>query len=434
MQTQIETISSLERRLTMSLPADTIEKEVSDRLRQLTRTVKMHGFRPGKVPLKLVQQQYGPQVRSEVIGDAVQKGFEQAVQQNKLRVAGYPKIEPKDEADKTQISFAATFEIYPEIKLGDISGAKIERLALAVSDADVDKTIEILRKQRVTWSPAERAAADGDRVTVDFTGRLDGVEFPGGKGEGMAIVLGEGRMLPDFEKGVAGIKAGETRSFDVKFPDDYQAENLRGKTAQFEAAATKVEAPVLPALDAEFARTLGVTDGDIAKMRTEVRGNVEREVAKRIESDLKSKVMQALIDSTPLDLPKSLVDMEIERMMQSMRAEFESRGMKMDQMPINPQMFEEQGKRRVSLGLIIGELIKVKELKPKPDMVKKQIEDYAQSYEHPAEVVKWIYSEPQRYSEFEALALEAGVVKWVIDNAKLEDKAIGFDELMAKAA
>lgn len=434
MQTQIETISSLERRLTMSLPADTIEKEVSDRLRQLTRTVKMHGFRPGKVPLKLVQQQYGPQVRSEVIGDAVQKGFEQAVQQNKLRVAGYPKIEPKDAADKTQISFAATFEIYPEIKLGDISGARIERLALAVSDADVDKTIEILRKQRVTWSPAERAAADGDRVTVDFTGRLDGVEFPGGKGEGMAIVLGEGRMLPDFEKGVAGIKAGETRSFDVKFPDDYQAENLRGKTAQFEAAATKVEAPVLPALDAEFAKTLGVTDGDIAKMRTEVRGNVEREVAKRIESDLKSKVMQALIDSTPLDLPKSLVDMEIERMMQSMRAEFESRGMKMDQMPINPQMFEEQGKRRVSLGLIIGELIKVKELKPKPDMVKKQIEDYAQSYEHPAEVVKWIYSEPQRYSEFEALALEAGVVKWVIDNAKLEDKAIGFDELMAKAA
>ena len=331
MQTQIETISSLERRLTLSLPAGTIEKEVSDRLKQLTRTVKMHGFRPGKVPMKLVQQQYGPQVRSEVIGDAVQKGFDQAVQQNKLRVAGYPKIEPREAPDTTHISFAATFEIYPEIALGDIAGAKIERLTLAVTDADVDKTIEILRKQRVTWSPAERAAADGDRVTVDFTGRLDGVEFPGGKGQAMPIVLGEGRMLPDFEKGIAGIKAGETRAFGVKFPDDYSAENLKGKTAQFEATATAVASPLLPALDEAFARSLGVSDGDIAKMRAEVRGNVEREVAKRIESDLKSKAMQALIDSTPLELPRSLIDMEIERMVQSMRADFEARGMKMDQ-------------------------------------------------------------------------------------------------------
>ncbi len=432
MQTQIETISSLERRLTLSLPSDSIEKEVSDRLKQLTRTVKMHGFRPGKVPLKLVQQQYGPQVHSEVIGNAVQKGFDQAVQENKLRVAGYPRIEPKDEADKSQIAFAATFEIYPEIKLGDVSGSKIERLALTVADADVDKTIEILRKQRVTWVAAERAAAEGDRVTVDFTGKLDGVEFAGGKGQ-MPIVLGEGRMLPDFEKGISGMKTGESRTFDVKFPDDYSAENLKGKTAQFDATATAVEAPVLPAIDAELAKSLGVADGDTDKMRTEVRGNVEREVAKRIEADLKSKVMQALVDSTPIELPKSLVDMEIERMVQSMRADFEARGMKMDQLPINPQMFEEQGRRRVSLGLIIGELVKVKELKPKPDLVKKQIEDYAQSYEHPAEVVKWIYSDPQRYSEFEALALEASVVKWVIDNAKVEDKPIGFDELMAKA-
>lgn len=434
MPTQIETISQLERRLTLSMPSDSIEKEVSERLKKLSRTVRMHGFRPGKVPIKLVTQQYGPQVRGEVLGDEVQKAFDQAVQDNKLRVAGYPRIEPKTDAGGDQIAFTATFEVYPELKLGDVSAAKIERLTLEVSDKDVDGTIEVLRKQRVQWAPASRAAAEGDRVTVDFTGSLDGVEFPGGKGAGVPVVLGEGRMLPDFEKGITGLATGESRVIDVAFPEDYAAKELAGKTAKFDIKAVKVEAPKLPEVDAEFAKQFGVADGDVAKMRAEVRANVEREVAKRIESDLKNKVMQALVDSTPVELPRSLVEGEVQRLVQSARADLESRGVKMEQLPINPQLFEEQGKRRVALGLIIGELVKANDLKPKPDQVKVMVEEHAQSYEQPGEVIRWVYSDPQRYAEFEGLALEANVVKWVLGAAKVEEKPVSFDELMGRSA
>lgn len=434
MPTQIETISQLERRLTLSMPSESIEKEISERLKKLSRTVRMHGFRPGKVPLKLVTQQYGPQVRGEVLGDQVQKAFDQAVQENQLRVAGYPRIEPKTDAGADQIAFVATFEVYPEVKLGDVASARIERMSLVVSDADVNSTIEVLRKQRTRWVETDRAAQDGDRVTVDFTGTLDGIEFPGGKGANVPMVLGEGRMLPDFEKGIVGMAPGASRVIDVAFPDEYGAKELAGKTARFDVKVSKVEAPKLPEVDAEFARQLGVADGDVVKMRAEVRANVEREVAKRVESDLKSKVMQVLVDTTPVELPKSLVEMEVQRLVQSARSDLEARGMRMEQLPINPQAFEEQGKRRVALGMIVGELVKANDLKPKPDQVKTLVEEHAQSYEQPGEVIRWVYSDPQRYAEFEALALEANVVKWVLGAARVEDKPVSFDELMGRSA
>ena len=434
MQTNLETLSQLERRLTMAVPAQEIDKEIEERLKKLSRTVRMHGFRPGKVPLKIVAQQYGPQVRSEVIGDAVQKAFDRAVEENKLRVAGNPRIEPNVVEDTSQLSFAATFEVYPELKLGDISGVRLEKPVLAVNDADVVRTLEVLRKQRVTYVPAERAAQAQDRVTVDFTGRIDGAEFAGGKGSDVQVVLGEGRMLEGFESNITGMAAGQSKTFEVKFPENYGNKDLAGKTASFEVKASKVEAPVLPALDAEFAKALGVADGDTEKMRIEVRANVEREVKKRIEADIKQKAMQALLDSTQLELPKSLVAMEMQRLVQSTRSDLEARGVKLDQLPINPELFEAQARRRVGLGLIIGELVSAKQLAPKDEQIRTLVEDYAQTYEQPGEMVRWLYSERQRLAEFEGLAIESNVVAWVLQNARVEEKAVSFDEFMNKAA
>ncbi len=417
----------------MAVPAEQIDREVDQRLRKLSRTVRMDGFRPGKVPLKIVAQHYGPQVRSEVIGDAVQKAFSAVVQEQKLKVAGYPRIERKEGGDEKQLTFSATFEIYPEVKLGDLSAVKIQRPSHAVDDADVDRTIEILRKQRVSWEAAGRASQPGDRVTVDFTGRIDGNEFPGGKGSAMAVVIGEGRVLPDFEAGLTGVSAGEQKIFPVAFPADYPGKEIAGKTASFEVSVQKIEAPKLPAVDAEFARSLGVTDGDIVKMREEVKANVEREVKKRVQGEVKQKVMQALIDSATLELPKSLVEIELQRVVQQARADLEARGVKLERLPVNPEALEAQARRRVTLGLILGELVKSHELGAKPEQVRALVTEHAQTYEQPFEVVRWVYSEPQRLNEFEGLAVESNVVSWVLGRAKVEDKAISFDELMGAA-
>jgi len=421
----------LERRLSMSVPVQDVERQVDDRLKKLARNVKLPGFRPGKVPMKLVVQQYGPQVRSEVLGDAVQKAFSDAVKEANLKVAGYPRIEKKDGAsDAPALEFSATFEVYPEVKVGDVSATKIERPTLVVDDAAVERTLEILRKQRVTYVLAERAARDGDRLTVDFEGKIGGEGFPGGKAASFAFLLGEKRMLPEFEASALGMKAGESRSFQVKFPEDYHGKEVAGKTADFTVEVKKVEEPKLPELDAEFARKLGVADGDLAKMRSEVRANVEREVKKRVEGRLKSQALQALLDAAPMELPKSLVEMEHQHLVQQAMAELQARGVKMERMPFEPQAFEASAKRRVALGLIINELARAEKLQPKPAQVRALIEAESQSYEHPAEVVKWFYMQPQRLSEMESLALESNVVSWVLSKAKVEDKAAAFEDLM----
>jgi trigger factor len=431
MAVNVEQLGTLERRLSMSVPVQDVERQVDDRLKKLARNVKLPGFRPGKVPMKLVVQQYGPQVRSEVLGDAVQKTFSDAVKEANLKVAGYPRIEKKDGAsDAPALEFSATFEVYPEVKVGDVSAMKIERPTLVVDDAAVERTLEILRKQRVTYAHVERAARDGDRLTVDFEGKIGGEGFPGGKAAGFAFLLGEKRMLPEFEASALGMKAGESKSFQVKFPEDYHGKEVAGKTADFTVEARKVEEPKLPELDAEFAKQLGVADGDLAKMRSEVRANVEREVKKRVEARLKSQALQALLDAAPMELPKSLVEMEHQHLVQQAMAELQARGVKMERMPFEPQAFEASAKRRVALGLIINELARAEKLQPKPAEVRALIEAESQSYEHPAEVVKWFYMQPQRLSEMESLALESNVVSWVLSKAKVEDKAAAFEELM----
>jgi trigger factor len=431
----VETLGTLERRVSMSVPVADIEKQVGDRLKKLARDVRMPGFRPGKVPMKMVEQTYGPQVRNEVLGDAVQKSFSDVVKQANLKVAGYPKIEAKGEPNDKALEFSATFEVYPEVKVGDLAAVTIEQPKTAVSDADVDKTIEILRKQRSRFVPATRAAQDGDRLAVDFDGSIDGAPFEGGKAAGFQFVLGEGRMLPEFETAARGLGAGESRSFKLKFPDDYHGKAVAGKEAVFELKVAAVEEPQLPALDAEFAKALGVADGDLAKMRSEVRANVERETKKRVDARLKQQALQALLDSTPMELPKSLVEAESQALVERAAAELQGRGMKPEQLPaLDPSAFADTAKRRVALGLIIGELARAESLQPKPAEVRAMVEQEAQTYESPAEVVKWFYMQPQRLQEMEGAALEANVVKWVLSKAKVQDKDIAFDDLMGAAA
>jgi len=413
----------------MALAADDIERKVDARLKQLAKNVRMPGFRPGKVPLKLIAQTYGPQVRSEVMSDAVQKSFSDAVKEANLKVAGYPRIEKK-----TELEFSATFEIYPEVKVGDLAQATIERPTVEVDDAAVDKTIEILRKQRTKFVPVERAARDGDRIAVDFKGTIDGQPFAGGEANDFGFALGEGRMLPEFEAAARGMAPGDEKTFELAFPADYHGKEVAGKKASFHMKLKKIEEPRLPELDAEFAKSLGVADGDIAKMRAEVRGNVEREVKKRIESRVKEQALQAVLAATPLEVPKSLVGMEATSMAERAVADLKARGVNPDQVPINPQAFEEAARRRVALGLIIAELKGSENLNPKPAEVRALVEQEAQSYESPAEVVKWFYMQPQRLSEMEALALETNVVKWVLTKAKVQDKPVTFDELMGAGA
>jgi trigger factor len=434
MQASLETLSVLERRLSVALPAAEINSEVENRLKHLTRTVKMHGFRPGKVPFKVVAQHYGPQVRQEVVGDAVQRSFGEAVRQQNLKVAGYPKFELGPVAEGAgELRYSATFEIYPEVVVGDISSAAVERPLLEVSEAEVDKTIEIMRKQRVRFEPAARAAGTGDRVTVDFRGTLDGAEFQGSSGKDQQVILGSGRMLPDFEAGVTGLKAGDSKTFDVRFPDDYHGREVAGKTARFELAVKQVAAPVLPEVDAAFAKGLGVADGDLTRMRAEVRSNLEREVKAKLKARLREQVMQALLDSTRVEAPKSLVQMEVERLRANARQELAARGLPItENTPLPEDLFEKQAQRRVNLGLILGEVVKAHNLHPRPEQVRALVEEQAQSYERPDEVVKWFYAAPERLRDSESAALEENVVAWALGVVKVTERRIDFDELMGK--
>ena len=433
MQSNVEDLGALERRLNFSIPQEKIETEVESRLKRLARTAKTHGFRPGKVPLKIVMQQYGPQVRQEVMGDVLQKNFSEAVRENKLRIAGYPRFEPKHGGEGAgQLEFSATFEVYPDIVLGDLSGILIEQPVINVTGPDVDNTLEVLRKQRVQYEPAERPAEKGDRINIDYSGVIDGVEFAGGKAENFTLVLGEGRLLKDFEEPLAGMSAGQSKMFEVTFPADYHGKDVAGKTATFEVRLNGVEAPKLPEVDTEFARSLGVADGNIERMRSEIQANLEREVSKRVKVKIKEQVMQTLLDTTIIQAPKALVELELERLMQDARNDLESRGMQTKNVPLPQDLFHERAQRRVSLGLILAELVKIHGLHSTPERVRAVVEDLAQSYENPDEVVKWHYSSPDRLNDAESAVLEDNVVTWVLEKVVVADKPMTLDELMGK--
>lgn len=431
---QIETTGALERKLQIAVPTTEIEKSVADRLRSISRTMKMPGFRPGKVPMKLVEQSYGPQVRAEVMGDAISKAFGSAVESEKLRVAGEPSIEARDDAGDGHVGFTATFEVYPEITLGDVGALEIERVSADVGDAEIDRTVEILRKQRVTWEASSEAARDGDRLDIDFVGTLDGVAFEGGTAQGFQFVLGEGRMLPDFENGVRGMNPGESKTILVSFPAEYGSKELAGKTASFEIKLNKVEAPKLPEVNAEFATALGVEGGDLDKMRDDVRRNLEREVGQRVRARTKNSVMEALQGLASFELPKALVASESAQLVERAKADLQSRGVDLKNMPDIPaDTFSEQAQRRVRLGLLVGEIVREQDLKAKPDQIRKQIEEFAQAYENPAEVVRYYFSNRDRLAEVEAIVVEQNVVDWALSKAKVNDRKIAFEELMDEA-
>lgn len=433
MATQLETLGSLQRRVSLDVPMADVDKEVADRLRKLSRTVKMAGFRPGKVPMRMVEQSYGASVHAEVLGDVVSKAFSDAVAEHSLRVAGQPEIDRREGAPDGVLGFSASFEVYPDVALGDVSALEIERLACPVGDTEVDKTLDILRKQRVTWNSVDREARDEDRVTIDFVGTLDGVAFQGGTATDFPFVLGQGRMLPDFETGVRGAKVDAKLEFPVAFPADYGSADLAGKTARFEVTVKKVEEPVLPALDAEFAKQFGVADGDVSRMRADVQANLEREVAQRLRSRTKAGVMQALPNLAAIDLPKALVESESQALVERAQADLQQRGMDIKNIQLPVDAFKDQAEQRVRLGLIVAEIVKSEGLQAKPDQIRKQIEEFAQSYENPGEVIRYYFSDRQRLAEVEAIVVEQNVVDWALAKARVTDKALSFDELMAQA-
>lgn len=438
MQSNLEVIGSLERRIDLAVSRAAVETEVQNRLKRLAKNVKAPGFRPGKVPLNVVNKQHGPGIRQEVLGESLQKSFSEAVAAHQLKIAGMPRFEPKAsesaEADAApaEIRFSATFEVYPEVKLGQLSGASLQRPVVTVSDADVDATLEILRKQRREFETVDRAAEKGDLARFDFKGSLNGQPFEGGEAQDFVTVVGEGRLLKAFEDNLEGLSAGQSRGFDMTFPANYQAAHLAGKDVHFDVAMKEVKAPKLPEIDAEFAKSLGIEDGDIAKLREEIKANLERETKRRVQARVKESVMEILLANAELELPKSLIGQEIERMQNKMRADIESRGGKTKEMPLTADMFKDQAERRVRLGLILAQIVEANGLGSKPEQVRALIDEYAQSYEDPQEVVQWYYQDAQRLHEVEALALEDNVVAWVVGQVKVEDVPTKFDELMGR--
>ncbi|HET9644766.1 MAG TPA: trigger factor [Burkholderiaceae bacterium] len=433
MTVTVETLDKLERRITLTLPANEINNEVESRLKKLSRTVKADGFRPGKVPLSVVAQRYGYSVHYEVMNDKVGQAFADAASQAQLRVAGQPRITPKEDSPEGTVAFDATFEVYPDVKIGDLSQIEVERVSAEVTEEAIDKTIDILRKQRRTFGQrgAEEEAAEGDRVTIDFEGKIDGEPFAGGKAEGFQFVIGEGQMLEQFDKAVRGMKTGESKTFPLQFPEDYHGKDVAGKEADFLVTMKKIEAASLPEVDEEFAKSLGIAGGTVEALRADVRRNLEREVRFRVQARNKAAVMEALLKSAELEVPKALIANEVERMTEAARAELKQRGVKdADKTPIPAEVFEPQAERRVRLGLAVAELVRRNSLQTKPEQLQAHIEELSQSYERPAEVVRWYLSDRQRIGEVEAVVIENNVTDFVLGQAKVVDKQLPFDELM----
>jgi trigger factor len=424
------TPSPLERHLTVSVPVAQIEAEIATRLKKLARTVRMQGFRPGHVPLKMVERQYGFQVRQEVLSDSVQQSFADAVRGQNYRVAGYPRFAPVQSGEgSANVEYTATFEVYPEVDLGDVSGRVVARPVTRVTDENVEGTLTTLRKQRAKYNRVERAAREGDLVNVDFEGLIAGAPFEGNKAQNFTFIVGEKRMLPDFEAAVAGMKEGETRTFPLTFPQDY-AEAVRGKTADFTITVNQVAEPELPALDSELARALGVADGSIEQLRREVRENIEKEVDKRVKGAVKEQVMENLIAGAAFHVPRALLDAEIGRMQQAAVEDLKQRGMTTQNLSLPPDLFAERATRRIKLSILVTDLVKRHDLGPRPEQVRRLVEQHSESFEQPDQLVRWYYGDPQRLAEFEALAMEDNVVEWALGKMKVEDKPTEFDELM----
>jgi len=434
MALNVETLSNLERRISISVPLQPLEAQIKQRLNQVARTAKFSGFRPGKAPMGLVNQHYGNQVRDEVYSAAVEKSFGEAVDGAKLRVAGFPNIQHKPfDAASEALEYTATFEVFPEVVLGDLSKVKIERPVLEVGEADVKKTLDVLVKQRVKFEPVKRAAKKGDRVNVTLKAFMDGEEVESTGDNGIDLVLGEAGRMSAFDDELVGGKTGATKKFDITYPEDHNPAQLAGKTVGYEVTFVSVSQPVLPEVDADFAKSLGVEDGDVEKMKAEVAESLKQEVAKRVSAKLKEQVFQALVESADFDIPRILLETEINRMMQTTEQNLKQRGADLANIQLEPTMFEDQAKRSTKLRLLLGELINTNGLHANADQVRAMVDVFSQSFERPADVVTWYYADHKRLDEPAALATEENAVSWVLSQAKVTDKKVKFDDLMGNA-
>jgi trigger factor len=423
MQVSVEAGEGLERKLKIQIPTETVDTQVESRLKSMLPRVKIDGFRPGKVPFKIVKQHYGDQVFQEVAGELIQSSFRDALTQENLNPAGDPSISTDGITPGQPIEFTATFEIYPEVALAPVSAIKVEKIKSEVTDADVDKMIETLRKQRSSWTVVERDAADGDKVMINFKGTVDGEAFEGGSAENVPVVLGSDAMIPGFEENLKGHKAGDETTFKVNFPADYQAEHLAGKEAEFAVTVQSVEEPTLPEVDEEFAKLFGVEDGGIDKLREDIRGNMERELGNRIRAELKNAVMDQLIEHNPLDVPDAIVRQEAETLQKQTAA----------QMPGSEQPLEaymDDATRRVKLGLILAEVVKTAAIQPDAEKVRERVEAMSKDYEDPDEFVRYYQSNPQLLRGIETLVMEDMVVDWIVDQAEVSETKRSFDDLM----
>lgn len=434
MALNVETISKLERRITITVPLQPLEAQIQQRLVQMSRTAKFAGFRPGKAPMGLVNQQYGNQVRDEVYSGAVEQSFGDAVEENKLRVAGYPNIEHKPFSSASDtLEYTATFEVFPEVVFGDLSKLKIERPVLEVGEADVKKTLDVLVKQRVSYEPVKRAAKKGDRINITLNASIDGKEVESTGDTGIDLVLGEAGRVESFDDKLAGSKAGSSKQFEITYPADHNPEQLAGKTVAYDVTYISVSQPKLPELDAEFAKSLGIEDGDVEKMKAEIKESLNQEVAKRVSAKVKEQVFQALVESADFEIPRVLLGTEINRMMQTTEQNLKQRGADLSNIKLEPAMFEDQAKRSTKLRLILGELINTNGLHASADQIRAMVDVFAQSFERPADVVTWYYADPKRLDEPSALATEENAVAWVLSKAKVTDKKVKFDDLMGNA-
>ncbi|MBK7006320.1 MAG: trigger factor [Burkholderiales bacterium] len=435
MAVTVETLEKLERKITLTLPVGVIQNEVETRLRKLARTVKMDGFRPGKVPMNVVGQRYGYSVQHEVMNDKVGEAFAAAAKEAQLLVAGQRRISENATAPEGQVAFDAVFEVFPVVKFTDFATAEVEKVTTEVTEAAVDKTVDILRKQRRTF--AQRApdavAVETDRVTVNFEGKIDGESFEGGKAEGFQFVVGDGQMLQEFEAAVRGMKAGESKTFQLAFPADYHGKDVAGKTADFMVTVLKIEAAHIPEMDGEFAKSLGIADASVDGLRADIRKNLQREVKSRLLARNKQVVMDALLSRSELDVPKVSVQAELERMIQRTREDLKQRGMKdAEKAPIPENIFLAQAEKRVRLGLVVAALVNMSNLQAKPEQIKAYVEELASSYETPAEVVRWYYSDNRRMADVEGMVIESNVIDFVLSKSKVTEKSISFDELMGQ--
>ncbi|OLU17090.1 trigger factor [Pseudomonas sp. PA1(2017)] len=430
MQVSVESTSALERRMSITVPAERIETQVNKRLQQTAQKAKIPGFRPGKVPMSVIRQRFEADARQEAVGDVIQSSFYEAVAEQKLAPAGQPSVEPKVLEKGKDLEFVATFEVFPEIKVSGLEGIAIERQQAEVADSDVDNMLDILRKQNTRFEAVERAAEKDDQLNIDFVGKIDGEAFAGGSATGTQLVLGSGRMIPGFEDALIGAKAGEERVINPTFPEDYQNLDLAGKTAEFTVKVNSVSAPQLPELNDEFFALFGIKEGGLEGFRAEVRKNMERELRQAIKSKIKNQVMEGLLAANPVEVPKALIASEVNNLRVQAVQQFGG-NIKPDQLPA--ELFEEQAKRRVSLGLIVAEVVKQFELKPDDARVRELIQEMASAYQEPEQVVAWYYKNDQQLNEVRSVVLEEQVVDTVLQKANVTDKSVSYEEAVKPA-